>query len=275
MALKKEALAAIAKLTKLKVEDLESAIKDEKEVDLAIDEKLTVFTDDEVTTLKNNEYKNGKEKGVEMAVKETKEKLGLEFQGKTIDGLVTAAQTKAVEDAKVSPDKKVTELTEKLKTVQETAADLQKKLAEKESEVAGVKLNGELYKNVPAGTSLEPDEVIGIMKLKGYDFKIEDGKLVAVKDGKVLQDKVANALPVKQVIEEFVTEKKLIADGGSGGQGDPGGRGGGSGKPPVKFGTLSEIKKHFTDNGKSLLGTEFSEAVQKAVTENKDFAMDK
>ncbi len=114
MALKTEAIEAIAKLTKIKAEDLKAAIESKDEVDLAVDEKLTVLTEDEVTTLKNNEYKNGKEKGVEMAVKATKEKLNLDFQGKTVDGLVEAAQKKAVEEAKVPVNDKVKELETKL-----------------------------------------------------------------------------------------------------------------------------------------------------------------
>jgi len=271
MALKKEAIALIAKLTKTKVEDIETALKDDKEVDLPIDEKLTVFSEDEVTTLKDNEFKRGKVSSVEIAVKDVKEKLKLDFTGKTIDGLVEAVQKKAVEEAKISPDKKVTELQEKVTTLQATVTDQEKKLAEKETEVSGVKINGELFKSVPADTTLEPDEVIGIMKMKGYDFKMDEGKLVVTKDGKIVQDKVANPLPVKQVIEEFVKEKKL-----NGKSADPeGGRGGGGGgKAPVKFSKLSEIKAHFNEQKKSLLGAEFSEAVTKAAAENKEFVMD-
>lgn len=271
MALKKEAIALIAKLTKIKTEDLEAAITNKDEVEITIDDKLTTFTEDEVSTLKNNEYKSGKEKGVEMAVKEVKDEFKLEFQGKTVKGLVEAAQKKAIDDAKISPDKKVTELTEKVTTLQTTVQEYETKLKEKDTEVASVKINGELFKNVPAGTTLDPDEVIGIMKLKGYDFQMKDGKLVAIKDGKEVQDKVANPVPVKDVIAEFVKEKKL----GGTDPVPPGGRGGNDPKPPAKFGTLSEIKKHFTEQGKSVLGTEFAEAVSQAAKDNKEFQMDK
>jgi hypothetical protein len=272
MALKKEHLARLAALAKIKVEDLETAIKDEKEVDITVDEKIVTFSEDEVGQLKNNEYKSGKEKGVEMAVKEVKDELKLEFTGKTIKGLIEAAQKKAIDDAKISPDKKVAELQEKVTTLQATVTDQEKKLSEKDTEVTSVKINGELSKNVPAGTTLDADEVIGLMKLKGYDFKIEEGKLVAMKDGKVLNDKLSNALPVKDVIIEFVKEKKL---GGEGDGKDIHGRGGEGGKPPAKYSTLSEVKKHFTDQGKSLLGEEFSAAVSQAAKDNKEFAMDK
>ena len=272
--LKKETIDLIAKIAKVKPDELTAAIKDEKEVDFTIDDKLATFTETEVTQLKTNEYNSGKVKGVEMAVKEVKEELGLEFQGKSVKGLAEAAAKKAVDDAKISPDKKVTELTEKLATVQATATDLQAKLSEKESEVANVKLSTELTKQVPAGTTIDADEVIVIMKTKGYDFQMKDGKLIALKDGKEITDNLSNATPVKDVINNYVTERKLISEG-AGDPAEKGGRGSGGGKAPVKYGKMSEIKKAFEAEGKSTLGTEFSEAVTKAAAENKEFAMDK
>lgn len=271
MALKQETLEAIAKLTKIKADDLKAAIENKDEVDLAVDEKLTALSEDEITTLKNNEYKNGKEKGVEMAVKGVKEKLNLDFQGKTVEGLVEAAQKKAIEDAKVPANEQVKELQTKIATLQNTITEQDSKLAEKDKEVQGVKLSGELFKNIPAGASLENEEVIELMKLKGYGFEMKDGKLVASLNGQAISDKLSNPVPVKDVIEGFLKDKKLIADGAGGG--NPEGRGAGGGKAPVKYTKLSELKTRFQSEGKSLLGQEFNEAVQKAVTENKDFDM--
>src|SRR5687768_14504869 len=65
MALKKEVLQKIATILKVKDTDLEAAIKDEKEVDITIDEKLQSFTEPELTVLKSNSYNDGKKAGVE------------------------------------------------------------------------------------------------------------------------------------------------------------------------------------------------------------------
>lgn len=274
MAIKKEALAKIAELVKVPVADLEAAIKNEQEVDVAIPEGLTVFEGDELTTLKTNEYSKGKTAGEELAVKEVKTKMGLEFTGKKVEGLVEAATKKALEEAKLTPDKKVAELTEKLNTVTATATELQTKLAEKEKEVGQVKLSTELLKNVPAGTTLEAEDVLTLMKSKGYEFEMKDGALVAVKDGKVLEDKLAKPLGVKDVITEFAKERKLIADEGAGDP--PGGRGGnGSGAGATKWTKLSEVKKYFEEQGKSVNGQEFNDAIMKAKTDNPEFALDK
>lgn len=274
MAFTKEDLKKIADLTKVPLDKLEAAAKDTNEVALEIPDGLTVFEGEELTTLKTNEYSKGKTAGEELAVKEVKTKMGLEFTGKKVEGLVEAATKKALEEAKLTPDKKVTELTEKLNTVTATATELQTKLAEKDKEVSQVKLSTELLKNVPAGTTLEAEDVLTLMKSKGYEFEMKDGALVAVKDGKVLENKLAKPLGVKDVITEFAKERKLIAEGG---QADPPGGRGGTESPAgaTKFTKLSELKKHFADQGKSDMGSEFNEAVQKAVAENKEFAMDK
>jgi len=274
MAIKKEALAKIAELVKVPVADLEAAIKDEKEVDVTIPEGLTAFEGEELTTLKTNEYTKGKTAGEELAVKEVKTKMGLEFTGKKVEGLVEAAQKKALEDAKLTPDKKVAELTEKLNTVTATATELQTKLDEKDKEVNEVKLSTELMKNVPAGTTLDAEDVLTLMKSKGYQFEMKDGALVAIKDGKVLEDKLAKPLGVKDVITEFAKDRKLIAEGGGGDP--PSGRGGGgSGAGATKFTKLSEVKKHFEEQGKSVNGQEFNDAIMKAKTDNPEFALDK
>jgi hypothetical protein len=274
MALKKETIAQIANVLKVKTEDLETAIKAEAETDLTFG-PVSTFTDDEITTLKNNEYNRGKTTGTEIAVKETKEKLKLDFQGKTLEGLIEAASKKALADAKIEPEKKVTELQDKITNLQTTVQDYEKKLADKDAEVANVKTTGELYKYIPEpgenGPALGKDDVIQLMKANGYDFKMnESGALVPYKGGKEVQDKLSNPRAVNDVIQEFMKEKKLIP-----GEAAAGGRGGGDNKPGAKATTLSELSEQFKAQGKDTKGLEFSEAVEKAVAENKDFALDK
>lgn len=276
MALRAEDIKKLAALAKIKPEDLTAAIAAEAETAIEIPADLHTFTDTEITTLKTNEYKSGKEKGVEMAVKDAKEKLGLDFQGKTIDGLITAAQKKAIEDAKIEPDKKVQELTDKITNLQNTVRDYETKIAEKENEVTAVKVSTEVIRHIPAfgenAPAISQEEVLQLMRANGYEFKLENGSVVAHKGGKPVQDKLSNAVPVKDVVDAFLKEKKLITEQAPA----PGGRGGGNGDPKGgKFATLGELKKHFTEQGKSLLGAEFSDAVKQAQADNPEFALDK
>lgn len=271
--LKKEIIEKLATLVKLPAAELETAIKATDEVDVKIPEGLTTFTEAEVTTLKNNEYKNGKEKGTEMLVKETKDKLGLDFQGRTLDGLLDAHAKKVLADAKIEPQKKVTELEEQLATVKGTAKTLQEQLAAKDKEIEGVKIHGELAKYVPApgenGPAIGADDVIALMKASGYGFELKDGKMVATKDGKVLQNNLSEALPPAEVVTGFLKEKKLIAEAAQ----QPAGRGGaGSGKA-VKVTKLSELTEQFKAQGKNTLGEEFNKAVEAAAKDNPEFDM--
>lgn len=272
--LKKEDIQKLAALAKVKVEDLEAAIKDPEEKTIDVADGLHVFTETEITTLKTNEYNRAKVAAVEIAVKDAKEKMGLDFTGKTIEGLIDAASKKAVADAKIDPDKKVQELQEKLTTVQNSYKDLEAKLSEKETEISSVKINSEVFKHIPSfgenAPALAQDEVLQLMKANGYDFKNENGQVVAYKAGKQVQDKLSNPVDIKEVVTGFLKEKKLLTK-----EETPGGRGGGNGTPPAKFSSMTELKKHFEANGKSLLGSEFSEAVSKAVKDNPEFSMEK
>lgn len=258
----KELIDKIASMLKLKPDELATAIKAEPDADVtvAIDETLTVLSTDEVTTLKSNSYKDGKKAGVEMEVDAIKKELSLDFTGKTVKGLTDAVAKKALDDAKIEPDKKVTELTEKLKTAQQTATDLQNKLDEKEGEVSNIKTQSLIVKDLPTNTTLPADKVLLLMKADGYEYKNEDGKIIWHKDGKALTDKLGNNLATKDVATEYITTNKLSADGGTGGTG---GRGGGDEtKKAGVYGKKSELMKALKDEfeaaGKSALGDEFN-----------------
>lgn len=268
------AIQKLAKIAKIDAKQLESAIKDTEEKDVEISDALTTLDEKEMETLKSNEYKKGKEKGLEMTVKETKDKLGLEFSGKSIDDLLEAHKAKALADAKAEPNGKVAELETKLKTVQATATELQAKLEEKETEAASIRTNSEVFKYIPEianenGPSFDREEIMTMMKAKGYDFKLENGSLVATKDGNPVTDKISNPVPVKDVITGYLKERKLIGEEG----GTPAGRGTGSSGADFKPGKLSELKSKFEKEGKSLLGSEFGQAVTDAVKDNPDFDM--
>lgn len=275
MALKKEHIEKLATLAKIKPEDLTAAIAAEAETDIAIPEGLHAMTDAEIETIKTNTKKGAGEAAIEIAVKEVKQKLGLDFQGKTIEGLAEAVTKKALADAKIEPEKKVQELTDKLATLQNTVKEYESKIAEKDAEVTRVKVTGEVIRFIPDfgenAPALGKDEVLQLMTANGYGFELKDGKVVATKDGKAVEDKLANPVAVKDVVTEFLKAKKLITEEPA----PPGGRGQQQKGPAGKFGTLSELQKHFESQGKSVLGSEFMDAVAQAQKDNPEFALDK
>lgn len=269
--LKKETIQKIAALLKIKEADLEAAIKDEQEKDLPIDEKLTTMTESELTVLGNNKYNEGKKAGVEMEIKAVREELGLDFQGKTIKGLLDVYGKKVMDDAKIEPNKQVTELQGQLTTLRGTIKTLEQQVQAKDSEVMNARINSELYRHIPApnesGPALGQDDVIQLMRANGYEFKLEDGTMKAFKDGKMIQTNTAEPVPMKDVVTGFLKAKKLVQEETP----PPSGRGGGNQKPTTVYTKLSQLTKEFEESGKSLLGEEFSSAVKAAQEANKDF----
>jgi hypothetical protein len=274
MALKKEDITKLATLAKITVAELEKAIADAVEIAIPIPDKLTVFTEDEVNTLQKNKYDAGRVAGVEIAVKEAREKLGLDFTGKTIDGLVDAASKKALADAGKNPDAQVKEMQTKVDNLQKTVQDYELKIADKDSALSGLRDTYELGKHVigpkEGGPSYSNDEIIQIMKMNGYDFKRNDkGVLEPYKNGEKLLDKISNPVPVGEVIKGFQKERKYIGDD----EDTPGGRGKKDQSGGGKMTKQSELKAKFQAEGKSLNGEEYSKAVEQAVTADPNFDM--
>lgn len=263
--LKPEQIQKIESL--LKIQGLSEAITSTEESSLDIPEVET-FSEDELKRLKSNSYQEGKKAGVEMDVDAIKKELNIESNSKTVKGLVEAIQKKTLEDAKIEPEKKVAELTERISTLTNTVKEYETKLSEKDNEVNSVKINGELYKHIPSlgenGPALGQDDVIQLMRANGYEFKLEEGKTVAYKQGKRLEDKMATPLAAGDVVKGFMSEKKLIGT-------TPTGRGGGDKKATGRPMNLSELKESFKAQGKHTQGQEFMDMAQKEKKENPDF----
>jgi len=262
--LKKETIKSVAKLLKLDPANFEAALTDTNEVDLPVNRSLIVLDQEEFNTLKSNEYNQGKQAGVEMEIKEVKKRLGLDFTGKTIDALISAAKAAGVKEAGLNAPGNE-EMRNQIASLQNTVQDYETKLA-------FANLTAEVSQVIPQssteeGPVLGTAEIIQLMQVNGYEFKNESGATVVYKAGQRLADQLSSPLPVKNIVEGFIKEKNL----GPRPVDIPGGRGVSDKRPPSKSGTLSELKRQFESQGKSLLGEEFNKAVQQAVKDNPEF----
>jgi hypothetical protein len=272
--LKKDALQRIAALAKIDVATLEAAIKDDKEVDVAIDDKITAYTADEIETLGKNKYDSGKKAGEEMSVDAVKKDLGLTFTGKTVKGLVEAATKKAVDDAKIEPDEKVRQLSTENETLRNSVKEFESKLTAKDSEIETIVTTTEIGKHMPKfgdnSPALNQDEFITLMKANGYEFKREGNVVATYKDGKRIDDKLAQPEKIETVVAAFAKEKKFVSDVPAV---PAGGRGHGNNAPAASATKLSDLKAQFVSQGKSLNGDDFRAAVNAAAAANKEFDM--
>lgn len=263
-------LKQIAELLKISAEDFTAAVTSEDEQTLELPQ-VVALTDEELTRIKNDEYNKGKEKSVEMAVKDVKKALNLDFQGKSIEGLVEAATRKAIADAGIEPDKKVKELEKDLQTLRQHNELLNSQIKEKDSTLSQAQIEREIFRELPTlgeGT-IGVDKLLKVMRVDGIEALMHEGKLVAAKDGEVIKDKTANPVLFKDYTMEYAKENKFISDGVI----TPTGRGAGDGKQTAVYTKLSEVEAAFKAQGKSTNGEEFLNKVSDLAKANPDFKM--
>lgn len=165
---------------------------------------------------------------IEMAVKEQRNNLGLEFQGKTIENLVNAIKAKTESESKIEPE-------EKYKNLKTDFEKLQSNLAEKEQEFVSFKTNiekqnllseikNEFTKHIPDNTLVSKATIFTEAKERGFSFEKEDGRIV-IKDasGAILKNDNLSPLEVKDWVTNFATPYLKTPTGGSGGSDDTGG----------------------------------------------------
>jgi hypothetical protein len=231
--LKKETLEKIEKDLKLEDGSLSSAIENEEEVDVEIPE-LVIKTKEDHESFVKNTADDAKIAGVEMAVKDARTKLGLDFEGKTIDNLLDAHGKKTLTDAKDElgePDTKIAELKKDNDL-------LRGNLTKKDEEIVSLKSNMEttqtqleidqkLNSVIPDNLNISNGDALILFKNK-HDVSLGDNKeLVIRKDGEVLKNSEnANPLSAKEVMTDFATPFVTKPGGGGGGDDEPGGGGG-------------------------------------------------
>jgi hypothetical protein len=277
--LKQEHIASIAKLLKLDATTLTAAIEAKEETDVAIPEGLTALTAAELAsrdkTIKATGYTEGKSAGLEVFVKDKKEALGLDFEGKDPETFVTKLQEKVLADAKIAPNDKIAEKERTIAKLQENITTLTK---DKEAIAAAkqqVELTNKVTRLIPStqlAVEMEPEEVISSMSLRGYSFESDNGNLIVKKGGEIVSDPTSlKPLDAKEVVTGYLKERKWLAGEQQQQQqreGRAGGNSSGKGGTPTKY---SEAEAAWKAEGKSANGVEFTRHIEGLAAANKEF----
>lgn len=192
---------------------------------------LVIRTTEEDETFKNNLRNEAKQTGVEVTIKEWRDKLGLDFQGKNMDSFTEAFKNKVLTDAKIEPEEKLKNVLKDLDTLK---ASNQSLIAEKEQvqrDFVGFKNNfivqDELSKVIPSNTILPREDMVTLIKNK-FEFEVQDNKTLVKKNGEVLKNTTTlEPLTAKDVLDTFFTENPTYLkplEGGSGGSDSTGGQ---------------------------------------------------
>jgi protein-disulfide isomerase-like protein with CxxC motif len=153
MALTKEAVEALAKAANMTFDDLDAAIKAEDEKTIEV-KTTKAYTEESWKTFEANfkkeNYEEGKTAGSEMVIKELKKTAGLDFEGKKQDDFLKNYKTKILSDAKINPDKRVTELQEDLRVMrEETIPNITKEKETLAGQISKIRMEKEIIKHIP------------------------------------------------------------------------------------------------------------------------------
>ena len=201
----KKVIEDLAKVLKLDVKVLTEAIETEDKV-IDLPEGARFLTKEEVETIKDNHgktrYDAGKTAGSEMLLKDLSEKVGFEETIKDGESFIAKYKSSVLEEAKVEPNKKITELETSIE-------NLRGKITEKDAAYETLKSSIDGERRVLKAQSYIPElpETLGLTKeeaanliLKGIEFK-EDG---LYKDGNLLKDSMEKPLSIEDYVGESV-----------------------------------------------------------------------
>jgi predicted hydrocarbon binding protein len=245
----KKVIELLAGTLKLTVEELTQAIETEGEVDFKLPEGVRVLSGEELETIKDNHgktrYDAGKTAGSEMLLKDLSEKVGFSEAVKDGETFVKNFKNNILDEAKVEPNKKVTELESSL-------GALRNKLIQKDSEFESLQSSVKVEKTRLEAQSYIPElpESLGLKKseaanllLNGVEFK-EDG---IYKNGSLLKDNMEKPISMEDYISSSVSERGWgkAPTGRGGGSGASGGVSGSSWKPK----TMEEFESVIKEKG--------------------------
>lgn len=181
-----------------------------------------VFLKDDYLKRTENLKEENKLAGVEIAVKGVRTDMGLEFEGKTMDNLMTAYKEKVLKEANIEPDKKSAEYDTTITGLRTNLTDLQTKFNDLEAN--GLKkdsqreIDGNILSKLGGNYTLAKEDVMTLFKTR-YDVVVEDGKTLIKQNGETMKDKVTYEPLSLEVVMGSFTESYTKKSGGEGGAG--------------------------------------------------------
>lgn len=266
-----EQIKSIASIIKVDESVLKKAINSDKEESIEIKE-LFVFDKTEIQSrdenIKRQGYSEGKTAGIELLVKEYKEKYGVQIEGKDPHKFIEAFKEKIISDSGFNPNEKVTELQNSLSVLQSNYDNLEKEKNEIVANQNRINIESSILNGVNKDFIIGKNEVFSLMKSNGYSFEEEDGAIVAKKDGQIIRDeRTQRPVDPSIAIESYAVERKLVKDDSE----QRRGRGASSNSQDSCATTLSELKDQFEKEGKNTNSEEFMSKCRELSNSNPNF----
>jgi citrate lyase gamma subunit len=207
-------------------------------------ENLVIRSSEDDEKFQNNLKQQSQAIGIEIGRKNILKSLEIEAEGahksddkalEALTGYVQSSVSKAMEDAKIEPNKKVAELTKDLDTLRNTIKEKENAFSSLQEQFTGYKknqtINSTLSSLIPDNTVIPKSDMMTILSNKIKVDVDESGKIIALgDDGQPMKDKTTlEPLPIDNVVKGFFdnnpTYLKPVDGGAGGGDSSPGGSG--------------------------------------------------
>lgn len=218
----------LEKSLKLDEGSLQKAFDNEDSVTIDIPE-LTIRTPEEDTLRTDNLKKEFHTAGREIAIKEARNELELDFQGKTMDNLLGAHKIKVLKEASIEPNEKNKTLQLDLDTVRETLKNTQSeydvfKLDTQKQQ--GKSMINDMVSNAMQGEfTLGKQDLLTLFNAKHDINKNEEGAFEISIGGEVQKNTdTRSLLSIEEMVGTFTKDfiKTASAPSGAGGGDDTG-----------------------------------------------------
>jgi len=244
-----ENIQELAKFVKGGAEVLQKAIESKENVSLELVDGSFV-SDDELNSLKDERFNAGKKEGntigYDFALKDIKKDFGIELEGKDRKEIVKAVQSKIMSDAKIEPDKKISDLNTSLENLRKQYETDKTNWENQELSYKGklkdISIMSELQKQMPGELKGLKSNQFAVLARQEYNFDFdEDGSFIVKKGKEVLKDKMERPIPPKNILTDFATQNGWLSVEGRG-------NGDSTGGSSSKFESMNDVMKHMHDN---------------------------
>lgn len=274
MELNSKVVSSIASALGMKAEDITAKLTSEKEEDITLPEG-EFFTKDQLSKRDKSKYEEGRTVGEEKPIRELRKEKGWEFEGASLENLLSYHENLMKEKYSKGSSDRVkeleTDLEKQKQAFQTDIENLTTKNTQLENQFRAEQINGRLLGVMPTETTIDRNDVLTLYKANRKTI-VEDGKeyVLDAQGNKLKDEKTQEPISVEDDFKTFVTERGYVKKSpGRGGGNEPGGNGGYN--PKMTPGEFQE-KWQKENPDKSVNSQEFSKDYQEFRAKQKENA---
>jgi hypothetical protein len=270
--LKKETILTMATALKMDVAAVTAALAAEAETDVPFTgEGVKVFTDAELLSREETLKSRHEKAGMEIQIKNLKEKTGIEFDGKNEDKFVEAFKSKTLKDANIQESDKIKEANTVIEGLRNNIANLttEKESILKESKTAQLDSEILTWTIDKKPDHLTNKEWVTMIKLNN-EIAEHDGQLIVKRDGQIVANKTdLKPLTAKDALVNYIDERKW---GKTIETPPPGGRSAGDSKTSILgIGNMKQFNEHLASQGINPNGQQAQAMLAEITSANANF----